>query len=338
MKYGSVGPFGFSGHKHYDVFSPPITGKIYCSWQGRAFGSWIDADDRTANGYDEGGLIENPAYIIESLLRDEVGLTSSEIDFSAFDIVGNGSDGLRDSWIFANSMTTQGLVRDIIDEICYEAHLICYENNLGKHTIKALDTDTTTTLIIDQTQMAREPLLNKTHVSNIYNQFVFNYNYNYWRDKFDGQYRCNEAVQDFSGPFNYSNFTPYEPGGIGIDLYGGSTTDSLCGVSQTRYKKVSLLPDIDFQWIKDAITAKYSAKKFIENLYAPRLILDILGWWGDPDSTIKKPLIAYEKGDQCWVSHPVLDEGISDTFIFMVTGKSIIKSEKLVNLTLTQMR
>lgn len=38
---------------------------------GRMFGKWIDDNSRD-NGYDQGDLIQNPIYIIESILRDEL--------------------------------------------------------------------------------------------------------------------------------------------------------------------------------------------------------------------------------------------------------------------------
>ena len=45
----------------------------FASIKGRMFGGWVDLHNGTSrdNGYDIGDLIENPAYIIESLLRDE---------------------------------------------------------------------------------------------------------------------------------------------------------------------------------------------------------------------------------------------------------------------------
>ena len=51
---------------------------IYCSGKGRQYGAYIDADDRGNsesgdNGYATNALIENPVYIIESILRSELG-------------------------------------------------------------------------------------------------------------------------------------------------------------------------------------------------------------------------------------------------------------------------
>ena len=68
---------------------------VYGEAKGRKFGAWIDADSRN-NGYNQNDLIENPAYIIESILRDVLSLTSTSIDYASFDTVGNSTDGKRD--------------------------------------------------------------------------------------------------------------------------------------------------------------------------------------------------------------------------------------------------
>ena len=65
----------------------------FISGKGREYGSWIDADSRN-NGYNQEDLIENPVYIIEDILRNELGLTSSEIDYASFDVAGNTTNGI----------------------------------------------------------------------------------------------------------------------------------------------------------------------------------------------------------------------------------------------------
>jgi len=45
---------------------------IYCSGKGRQYGAYIDADSRN-QGYNKNALIENPVFIIESILRSELG-------------------------------------------------------------------------------------------------------------------------------------------------------------------------------------------------------------------------------------------------------------------------
>jgi hypothetical protein len=74
------------------ITTPEVSDYIYYSGKGREYGSWVDADSRN-NGYDQFDLIENPVYMIEDILRTELGLSSSEIDYASFDTAGNTTDG-----------------------------------------------------------------------------------------------------------------------------------------------------------------------------------------------------------------------------------------------------
>jgi len=74
------------------ITTPEVSDYIYYAGRGREFGAWVDADSRN-NGYNSTDLIENPVYMIEDILRTELGLTSSEIDYVTFDAVGNTTNG-----------------------------------------------------------------------------------------------------------------------------------------------------------------------------------------------------------------------------------------------------
>ncbi len=65
-------------------FRPYYIGSGYVAGKGRKFGAWVDGGTRT-NSYNEGGLIEDPAFIIESILRDCLGLGDDDIDMASFD-------------------------------------------------------------------------------------------------------------------------------------------------------------------------------------------------------------------------------------------------------------
>lgn len=67
-----------------------IDGVVYAAVEGRKFGSWIDEGGRS-NSYNANGLIQDPAFIIESILRDELGFGASEIDVASFDAAANSS-------------------------------------------------------------------------------------------------------------------------------------------------------------------------------------------------------------------------------------------------------
>lgn len=68
----------------------------FASIKGRMFGGWVDLHKGSVrnNGYNINGLIENPAYIIESLLRDENfverDLTITSTNVTGSEIVVNG--------------------------------------------------------------------------------------------------------------------------------------------------------------------------------------------------------------------------------------------------------
>ena len=74
------------------LLSPVKLDFIYYSGKGRKYGAYIDADSRN-QGYNENDLIENPIFIIEDILRDELSMSSSNIDFATFDTSGNTSNG-----------------------------------------------------------------------------------------------------------------------------------------------------------------------------------------------------------------------------------------------------
>ena len=83
----------------YNMYTRTITGftpskidYIYYSGKGRKYGSYIDADSRN-QGYNAHDLIENPVFIIEDIIRDELSLGSSNIDYATFDTAGNTSSG-----------------------------------------------------------------------------------------------------------------------------------------------------------------------------------------------------------------------------------------------------
>jgi hypothetical protein len=81
------------------LLTPSNINYVYFSGKGRKYGAYIDADSRGNgesgdNGYAENALIENPIYIIEDILRDELSMSSTNIDFATFDTSGNTTNGL----------------------------------------------------------------------------------------------------------------------------------------------------------------------------------------------------------------------------------------------------
>ena len=162
---------------------------IYASGRGRKYGSWIDADSRN-NGYDQNQVLQNPIYIIEDILRNELSLTSSDIDYALFDIAGNDTNGhikepfneddTRDikfafsQYKFINS-------KELIFRICKQAFTWFWISGDGKAKVRTLFRPSDT-FSVDKTIDFSEinlKSLSQTSLNNVRNDITVNYNYDY---------------------------------------------------------------------------------------------------------------------------------------------------------------
>lgn len=103
---------------------------VWFSVYGREFGPWIDAGGRTGSGYNEGDLIEDPAYVIESLLRDELGFTDNDLDVTSFDDAANAYGYARISMSLHNDNSSK--IGDIIRQICEQSTFVFTYTSEGK--------------------------------------------------------------------------------------------------------------------------------------------------------------------------------------------------------------
>ena len=76
--------------KKKEITSPALIEYVYFSGKGRKFGSWTQ-DSSRSNGYSTNDLIENPIYIVEDIIRTELGSTA--VDITTFDSAGHASTG-----------------------------------------------------------------------------------------------------------------------------------------------------------------------------------------------------------------------------------------------------
>jgi len=78
---GPVKKFRFPDIFKYTDVGVPASNLFYYANNGmREFGSWIDENSRS-NGYNDGDYISNPAYVIESFLRDVLNIPTDFIDY-----------------------------------------------------------------------------------------------------------------------------------------------------------------------------------------------------------------------------------------------------------------
>jgi len=175
------------------VQTPVISDYIYFSGKGRKYPAFIDADSRN-QGYNETDLIENPVYIIEDVLRTELSLTSSEIDYASFDTSGNTTDGylgdIYDDAVgdvkFAFSQYKFINSKDFISRICKQILSWVFISGDGKFKIKTLrrvgDYDSADKTI-DFNDINLKSI-SKTSLGGVRNDITVNYNFDYGEDQF----------------------------------------------------------------------------------------------------------------------------------------------------------
>ena len=189
----------------HTVNTPEISEYIYFSGQGRTYGAWIDTINSTARatytgesdpGYNSGSLIENPVYIIEDILRTDIGLdpstTGIDIDVASFDAVGNTTDGKLANvfnqsvadieFAFSQYKFTDGW--DLCRELAYACGCILFLSGDGKVKITARERDedyTTADTTIDYGEIDNiKPGI--TSLADVRNKVAVNYDMDYAAD------------------------------------------------------------------------------------------------------------------------------------------------------------
>ena len=110
--------------------------EIFVSGDGRAFGAWIDAVGRSAPAGqdDEGDVIKNPAYVIEDILRTDLGIATANINTASFDAAATVLSG----WELAFAVESQINSLSLIENICKLSMLNYYINSQGQHSLIVL--------------------------------------------------------------------------------------------------------------------------------------------------------------------------------------------------------
>jgi hypothetical protein len=280
-----------------------INSELYALIKGRLFGSWIAAGGRSV-GHAEGDLIENPAYIIESLLRDENALTNTEINKESIDDIGNTSTGRRSTWKCARSLTEQRSMLDAIDELCQNAGLIFTHDfsNLAKLT--AID-HYGPSISLDDSDVVEEAgkpqiSVRQSHVKYIRNEFYLNYQFNHATGNYDKQIFVTASSHNLSG----NTRSAESP----LDTYTG-----LCDWSQTAYNKTERWT-FDAPWIRDAATAELFLKMTADWLCIRKW--EIVATLRYSDDTL-----ALEVGDQALWDTDLLPISVRDKQVTDLAGQ-----------------
>lgn len=262
---------------------------IYCSGKGRKYGAWIDTINSSArtngNGnepdpnYSANDLIENPVYIIEDILRTEMGLDSSttgeDIDIESFDKSGNGQTDstkgdiaftLNDSIAdikFAFSQYKFINSKDLINQICKQICSWVWISGNGKFKIRTLlrPSDTfTTDKTIDFTDINLKSI-SRTGLNTVRNDITVNYNYDY------GQEQNLSSVNTADTGSNSSQSTDVEGFGqvlkLVVDALG--TLDSTTATQiADAYKEIFKDRKITLEF--DILTPKYNNLEITDHI------------------------------------------------------------------------
>ena len=198
---------------------------VYCSGKGRKYGAWIDTINstprRNGNGSEPGPdydgtsspeVIENPVYIIEDILRTEMGLDSSttgiDIDIESFDRAGNSqtdstkgdvaflfNDAVKDVK-FAFSQYKFIDSSELIQKICKQICSWVWLSGDGKFKIRTMirpgDTFSADKTIDFNTINLKS--ISRTKLNTVRNDITVNYNYDYGQDQNMSQVNTTDAT------------------------------------------------------------------------------------------------------------------------------------------------
>tara|TARA_S200002703_G_scaffold43017_1_gene37421 strand:- start:37 stop:1443 length:1407 start_codon:yes stop_codon:yes gene_type:complete len=219
---------------HQDVTAPKEVNVLYINAKGRKFGSWIDANSRN-NGYDQDNLIENPVYIIEDILRTEMGLGDSDIDYATFDTIGNTTNGtigtaFNDSvgdvkFAFSQYKFMDGI--SVIQKICKQSGLYFFFNSEGKATLRQR-LQTSQYSSADRTVDFNDCLFkgfSRSSINSIRNEIEINYRYDYGTE----QTLLSDTSSDATSKTKYSSSSKAQKLKLDADSIQDTTTAQKLG-------------------------------------------------------------------------------------------------------------
>lgn len=228
---------------HKAITAPAEVSLLYVSAKGRKFGSWIDSGGRS-NGYSSGSLIQNPVYIIEDILRRELGLSTSDIDIASFDAVGNTTNGtlataFNDAMVdikFAFSQYKSINAFSLIEKICKQAGIYFFTNESGQYSMKQR-LKAASYSSADRTIDFNDCLFKgfkKTNINSVKNNIEINYQYDYGSE----QTLSTDTSTDSTSKSNYSTTSKERTLELDADCIQDKTTAQNLG-------------DCYLDWLKD---------------------------------------------------------------------------------------
>jgi hypothetical protein len=290
-------------HKPFQAAS-----KIFFSTYGAPYPAWISAGGRS-NGYaaSPSSVIQQPAYAIEWILREKLGVPGSAINTASFDVVGNTTNGLRNGWLLASSIQVQKDAMDHLKQICYEFGLILFFNSAGQYTLVALDPQSTSYTIesadiaADEQNGMPQIAVDFTPTDGIVNDITLNYQILYHT----GQPARNIYVSDIDGSGTDANNLAADTGGP-RDSYTNWMNGSVTKYAM-RNQYVGTL-----EFIRDPATAELALKKMCDWRAYRRMIVRL--------KLVKNVhTLSLEIGDVLQINNALLNANTIGNVQFIVT-------------------
>jgi len=272
------------------------------SIHGRAFGgTWDSRKTSTA-------LVESPAEVVESLVREELDGGNDDIDMTEFDVV----DTARASW------KTEGQIHDLVEfekvvnKICEEFGVLYFIDVHGKHTLKTLDYNASTidTLVLSDFIEPQSKLeISMTPAEMVINSVKIFYN----KHQFTGEYM----------KYAYCN----KDGSSGSI---GSGYETKCSDSFDAHGENEEYFEMRCDWIKDDATAELLVKWLIDWAAEQRVVLS-----GD----LTMDHLDKEIGDLLSLDlEDYVPSSVTATGVFMVIETRLIRSENRIGIVLLEVK
>lgn len=229
---------------------------------------------------------------------DKVFLTNiqgdNKIDYAAFDLIGNTTNGLRKDWVFGRSVYQQDSIERLLDSLCDEALLVRW-TSFDKYKIKStVDADSsvdTWTTPLKANGRYFNTSFRLTHISQLFNDYRINYHFDYG----SGEYKKTLFVNK---------------SGYSSELTNGSDYKDTCKTIYDTYGIINTF-EKNLDWIYDDATAELYFDKIFARFSKQRLTGSWTGWTSD--------YIKYEVGDQVIINNTdLIPTGLNNSAKFII--------------------
>lgn len=273
-------------------YAPSDLDEAFVACKGRKYGTWIDS--RSSN-YSSGDCITDPAGIIESLLRDELGLTDTEIDLASFINAENTSVEMRINITSANT----GDSDSIIQRICKQSTFTYFFNAQSMVRLIPLNDNTPT---INATIPWCHILNEKITISkwtDIINKMIVS---SRWQAEYDS----------FADVTTYNNTTSQSARAIGVDngiFKYAASWENLAGTSAAHVANHFIrsadgsASDNDGLWANDHIIIEFETPAFFYSHLQ-------IGDWIELDTSVDPHIKCF---GESWSGKQFLITGLTQT-------------------------